>query len=281
MFFFRYLKYVFFVFLGTYLVIMVYYLLMQENIIFQPSKEYVSPHESYNVEELYIKTADGEDLQSWWVDNKNATDTVLFFHGNGGNLTDRIFRLGIFKSLNLNVLMIDYRGYGKSSGKIKKENDLYLDAEAAWDFLIKEKGIDPKNIIIWGRSVGGAAAIYLAQGKDIKALIIESSFYSLADIGKKHFPFLPIDEMLRFKFNNGEIIQNVHAPLLFVHSTKDDIIPFSQGEMLYSRALEPKKFLKLEKGDHNSDVILSYEDYFKGVKDFLSALAPENVLLSE
>ncbi|OGF28438.1 hypothetical protein A2331_03255 [Candidatus Falkowbacteria bacterium RIFOXYB2_FULL_34_18] len=240
--------------------------------IFYPTNDYAPPPIGFDIEEVFIKTQDGEILHGWWMKREGASKTVLFFHGNAGNLTDRNFRLDIFKRLELNALMIDYRGYGKSSGKIKRENDLYIDSEAGWYFLTKEKNIIPEDIILWGRSIGGAIAVYLAQGKDIHALIIESSFFSLANIGEKHFPFLPIKQLLKFKFESGEKIQNVKRPILFTHSKKDDIIPFSESEMLYKKAQEPKEFLKLEKGDHNTDLILSYDEYFEGVRDFLSSI---------
>src|SRR3989339_661608 len=205
----RYFKSTFFIFLGVYLVIVVYYFVFQKNIIFYPTNDYAPPPIGFDIEEVFIKTQDGEILHGWWMKREGASKTVLFFHGNAGNLTDRNFRLDIFKRLELNALMIDYRGYGKSSGKIRREKD---------------------------------------------------------------FPFLPIKQLLKFKFESGEKIQNVKRPILFTHSKKDDIIPFSESEMLYKKAQEPKEFLKLEKGDHNTDLILSYDEYFEGVRDFLSSI---------
>lgn len=272
----RYFKSVFLIFLGVYLTLLVYYFVMQKSVIFYPTKDYAKPPIGFNIEEIFIKTQDGQDLHAWWMDRDADAGTVIFFHGNAGNLTDRSFRMDIFKRLNLNVLMIDYRGYGKSSGKIEKENDLYLDGEAAWMFLTEKKNIDPKNIIIWGRSVGGAVAVYLAQGRDINALVVESSFSSLSSVGERHFPFLPVEQILRFKFKSEDIIQNVKAPILFTHSREDDIIPFEEGKILYERASEPKEFLELPKGGHNTDLVLSYDEYIEGVSNFLSSLVVSN-----
>jgi len=262
------LKLIVIICLASYVVIIIYSYIYQKKFVFYPTKTYTPPPAHLNIEEVFIKTTDEENLHAWWMYNNATAKTVLFFHGNAGNLTDRAFRLDIFNKLGLNALIIDYRGYGKSSGKIKKEQDLYIDGMAAWKFLIKNKKIAPENIIIWGRSLGGAVACELAQDKDVAAVILEATFYSLAETVPKAFCFLPVKLILKFKFANGEKIKNIKAPILIVHSQDDEIIPFRQGEKLFQIAPKPKQFLKLI-GGHNSDVVESYEVYLQGVKDFL------------
>ncbi len=254
--------------LASYVVIVIYSYIYQNKFIFYPTRSYISPPEHLNIEEVFIKTTDGEKLHAWWMASENATSTALFFHGNAGNLTDRDFRLNIFNQLGLNALIIDYRGYGKSSGKIKKEQDLYTDGLAAWEFLTKDKNIAEENIIIWGRSLGGAVACELAQNRQVSAVILEAAFYSLPELARHYYWYLPVKTLLRFKFANGAKIKNIKAPILIVHSQDDDIVPFVQGEKLFKSANEPKQFLKLN-GGHNSDVAESYEEYLRGVKDFL------------
>ncbi|MCK4553649.1 alpha/beta hydrolase [Candidatus Parcubacteria bacterium] len=280
------LKFTLIILLATYLVIALYYYFLQKKFIFYPTKTYTPPPKHLNIEEVYITTADDEQLHGWWmtpldssphrIENiqrgkhltGQATNTVLFFHGNAGNLTDRAFRLEIFNKLGLNALIIDYRGYGKSSGKIKKEQDLYIDGLAAWEFLTKDKNIAEENIILWGRSLGGGVACELAQNQDVSAVILEATFYSLPELARHYYWYLPVRTLLRFKFENGAKIKNIKAPILIIHSKQDDITPFAQGEKLFQTANEPKQFLKLI-GGHNSDVAESYEIYLRGVRDFL------------
>lgn len=273
------LKFTIIILLATYLVIILYSYFYQKKFIFYPTKIYTAPPTYLNIEEIFIKTSDGENLHAWWMVNKSApvdsrhlsgqaTTTALFFHGNAGNLTDRAFRLDIFNKLGLNALIIDYRGYGKSSGEIKAEQDLYADGLAAWEFLVKGKQIAPENIIIWGRSLGGAVACELARNKDVSAVILEATFYSLPELASHYYSYLPVKTLLRFKFENSKKLKNIKAPILIIHSKEDDITPFAQGEKLFQIANEPKQFLELI-GGHNSDVVESYEIYLKGVRDFL------------
>ena len=254
------LRIIFFSYLG----LCALYFFLQTSYIFFPTKTFTPP--PMGVEEVFIDTRDGEKLHAWWMDNK-AGKTVLFFHGNAGNLTDRAGKMEIFKELGFNALMFDYRSYGKSSGKIKKENDLYIDGQAAYDYLLRN-GVDEKNIIIWGRSLGAAIGIYTAQGRDISAMIIESTFSSMESIGRHHYWYLPVKLLLRYKFNSINKINNIKAPLLIIHSTEDKIIPFAEGQLLFSAYEGEKEMIRL-KGRHNSDISVSYKTYISGLKKFL------------
>ena len=273
----RLFKFAIIIFLATYLFLILYYYFSQKKFIFFPSKTYLPPPAHLNIEEVNIATIDGEQLHGWWLANNKADKTALFFHGNAGNITDRTFRMEIFKTLNLSALMIDYRGYGRSSGLIKKEQDLYNDAMAAWRFLVEDKQAAPNSIIIWGRSLGGGVACDLAQklsssktapDKGLAAVVSESTFPSLSEIAPKQFRFMSINTILKFDFDNGEKIKDIKAPILIVHSQDDEIAAFEQREKLFKAALEPKQFLKL-KGGHNSDIAESHQVYIQGVKDFL------------
>jgi fermentation-respiration switch protein FrsA (DUF1100 family) len=243
-----------------------YYYFFQKNYIFFPSRDYKQAPEK-NIEEIFISTLDGERLHAWHMATPTATKTALFFHGNAGNLTDRTLRLDVFKRLNLNALMIDYRGYGRSSGKIEKEADLYLDAQAAWNYLTQDKAVATKNIIIWGRSLGGTIAVDLAQGKQVAALVLESTFVSIKEMVPGYMRYLPIDLILRYRFLSVDKIKKVKSPVLIVHSKTDEIVPFEHGQRFYQDAPEPKQFLEL-KGGHNTDVVLSYDKYLKGLENF-------------
>ncbi len=239
----------------------------QKNFIFLPSKNFLEVPSNMNIEEVFFETEDNITLHAWYLDN-NSNQTVLFFHGNAGNLTHRTKQLEVFNELELNALIFDYRGYGKSEGAIKEEEDLYRDSNAAVKYLLEEKDIDLKDIIIWGRSVGGAMAIDTAQNKDFSAVIIESTFSSMEEMASEQFWFLPTKLLLKFHFRNDEKIGNINSKLLIIHSKDDEMIAFSNGENLFLEAKEPKTFLGIS-GSHNYGFQDSYSTYTEGLKLFL------------
>lgn len=257
--------------LSVYVFIIFYMFINQENYLFFPSKKYTAPPSELNIQEVWLETSDGAKLHAWWLETGENNKTAIFFHGNAGNISDRVFQMRIFKELNLNALLIDYRGYGKSSGQIKKEEDIYLDSLAAWDYAIKEKGVQRKDIIIWGRSLGGAAAIDLAQKKQVFAVIAESTFYSVVDMAKKQYWFLPAGLIVKYKFLSNDKIKNIKVPIMIVHSRDDEIIPFEQGKRLFDNANKPKIFLEIE-GGHNSGIFESYDKYIEEIDKFLRKL---------
>jgi hypothetical protein len=191
----------------------------------------------------------------------------LFLHGNAGNISHRLEMLKIVHQLGLNCFMLDYRGYGQSQGS-PSEQGLYTDAEAAWNWLVQEKGLSSRDIICWGRSLGGAVAAYVARDKNPGALIIESSFTSLPELGQKLYPFLPVKMISRMSFSTTQYIKYMSCPVLVVHSPEDEIVPFAFGEELYRSAKEPREFLQIQ-GGHNEGFLVSGEAYFRGVRDFL------------
>ncbi len=250
----------------SFLVALLYF--TQTSHIFFPTREYSPPPSQLNIEEVYFETTDKVKLHGWWMKTENAKKTVLFFHGNAGNLSHREWQMEIFRELELNALIFDYRGYGKSLGKIKTEQDLYQDGEGAWTFLTKEKNITPESIIIWGRSVGGGIAVDLAQEKGINALILESTFYSMREVAQKHYWYMPIGLLLKYQFASGKKIKNVHAQILIIHSPEDEVIPFEQGKKLFDFTNEPKEFLQIS-GGHNDGISQSYDQYIVKLRDFL------------
>jgi len=221
-------------------------------------------------EEVMLTTTDGVRLHGWYLPHPAATKTLLFLHGNGGNISHRLDSLKIFNGLGLNVLIIDYRGYGRSEGTPSEEG-LYRDAEAAWDYLIKVRGIEARQIVIFGRSLGGAVATELAARVKPAALILESTFSSARDAARALFPRLSYLVLLRYSFNSGEKIRRVGSPILILHSRQDELIPYSLGRALYESAPEPKRFVEL-KGGHNDGFVLSQPDYERSLSAFLQEL---------
>ncbi len=242
----------------------------QQHFIYFPHNEIVSTPKSISLdyEDLTLTTSDGIDLHAWWVPNPDSRATLLFLHGNAGNISHRLDSINIFHQLGFSVLIIDYRGYGKSAGKPSEEGT-YIDAETAWLYLTNDKKIDSDEIIIFGRSLGGAIATWLSDRYTSAALIIESTFTSIPDIGKHYYPYLPTNFVARIRYPSIEKISNINSPLLVIHSTNDEIVPYKFGKELFNQAKEPKTFLDIV-GGHNDGFISSGNTYIDGINDFVT-----------
>ncbi|MBA7648620.1 hypothetical protein ES703_56408 [subsurface metagenome] len=219
-------------------------------------------------ESVSFETENGVTLSGWYVPRENARGVILFCHGNAGNISHRLESIRIFNQLGLDVFIFDYRGYGQSEGK-PSEQGTYEDASAAWRYLTQQRQVNPNEIIVFGRSLGGAVASWLAQSHSPGALILESTFTSLPDIAASLYPYLPVRLLLRFKYNTAEYLGKVNCPVLIVHSRDDEIMPFSHGRRLFEMASEPRKFLEIS-GTHNEGFITSGKDYEKGLNAFIS-----------
>lgn len=220
-----------------------------------------------------IATADGETLHGWWVTVPDAKGAVLFFHGNAGNISHRINFLVMFKQLGYNTLLFDYRGYGQSSGA-PSESGMYLDAQAAWRYLTATQGITAERIALFGESLGGAVAAWLAAREKPGLLVLASTFTSVPDMAAEIYPFLPVRWLARFHYNTLESLQSVTCPVLIAHSPEDEIVPFEHGQQLFQAAPEPKQFLTLE-GGHNSGFIFMQPAWIKSLGAFMDAnMAP-------
>ncbi len=218
-------------------------------------------------EDVQLVTEDNVNLHGWFIPANEARATVLFFHGNAGNISHRLDTLKIFYHLGLNTLIIDYRGYGQSEGK-PTEQGTYRDADAAWKYLTKQRNIPAKEIILFGRSVGGAVAAELASRKQPAALILESTFTSVADIAADIYPFLPVRWISNLDYNTRDRLATINSPVLVVHSKEDDIIPYKHGKALFAAANKPKQLLTL-KGGHNDGFYVSGRRYTEGLNIFL------------
>jgi len=216
-----------------------------------------------------IDTADGERLHGWLVPAADARGTLLFFHGNAGNISHRLDSLRMFNRLGLDVLMVDYRGYGQSSGE-PSEAGTYRDARAAWDWLLA-RGVAPERIVVFGRSLGGAVGARLASRPGVRpaGVIVESSFTSGADMARRLYPWLPARLITRLKYPVREYVAALESPLMIIHSRDDEIIPFDMGRALFDAAPEPKTFFEL-RGDHNAGFWLSRDTYVPALDAFLS-----------
>lgn len=218
-------------------------------------------------QDLSLQTEDGINLHAWYIPNEQAQHTVLFSHGNAGNISHRLDSIRIFHELGLNVLIYDYRGYGQSEGK-PTEAGTYLDVRAGWDYLVGTRQLKPQQIVLFGRSLGAAMASRLAAEETPGALILESAFASVPDMAASLYPFLPVRRLSRYHYNNVEHIKKVSAPVLVIHSKGDEMIPWQQGRKIYEMAGEPKLWLEIT-GGHNDGFMASYETYTRGLHGFL------------
>lgn len=212
-------------------------------------------------------TADGVRLHGWWIPADNARASILFFHGNAGNISHRLDTIRLFHELDLSVFMIDYRGYGRSEGR-PSEDGTAADARAAWDWLTDEAGQQPDRIVIAGRSLGAAVAAELARERSPGAVILESPFRSVPIIAQEVYPFLPARWLSRFDYATEDHVGNISAPVLVIHSRDDEIIPFAHGEAVHAAANDPRSLLPL-RGGHNTGFLASGNRYVDGIDGFL------------
>ncbi len=220
-------------------------------------------------ENVRFPASDGVTLHGWYVPGDPGAPTLLFFHGNAGNISHRLESLEIFHRLGLNTLIVDYRGYGRSEGR-PSEAGTYRDAEAAWRYLRTTRGLAGKEIVIFGRSLGGAVAAWLATKVDPAALIVESVFTSVPDMAARLYPFLPVRLLARIHYDTESRIARVDCPVLIAHSRDDEIVPFEHARRLYAAAREPKSLLEM-RGRHNDGFVVSGEQYLSGLETFLRA----------
>jgi uncharacterized protein len=256
------------------LTILVYF--MQRHLVYYPVRRLSATPESIKLpyESVYLKTDDGVRLHSWFVPAKNPAGTLLFMHGNAGNMSDRLELIRIYNRLNMNVFIIDYRGYGESEGEPTEEGT-YRDAETAWKYLIQDRQTDPSEIVIFGRSLGGGVASWLATRHTPRALILESTFTSIPDLAAEVYPYLPARWMAQIQYNNLQNIKSIKCPLLLVHSSEDDVVPFHHSQMLYQAAPEPKSLLEI-RYDHSLGFLRS-KNYEPGVRAFLNQVLAKNL----
>lgn len=253
-----------------YLVLVAFVYLRQAKMLYFPSREIEATPADTGLafEEIPLRTSDGLNISAWYIPSPQARGFLIFCHGNAGNISHRLDSIRIFHDLRLDVLIFDYRGYGRSEGE-PTEKGTYLDAEAAYDYLVKTKGVSPSRIIIFGRSLGSAVAAELALKRRAGALIIESGFSSVTDLGRKFFPHMPVKLISRFHYATIDKVDRISIPKLFIHSPDDEVIPFEQGTRLFEKAGKPKEFLKI-RGGHNEGFLLSGEQYTGGLDRFVS-----------
>lgn len=221
-----------------------------------------------------IVTEDGETLGAWWVPVADAKGVVLVLHGNAGNIAGRIGYLQPFHAMGYSVLLVDYRGYGASSGRPSEEGT-YRDARAAWQWLIA-RGIKPAQIVVLGESLGGAVAAELAARVQPRALILVASFTGLRELGAEIYPWLPVRLISRFRYDTLEHLQRYHGPVLIAHSRDDEIVPYVHGERLHAAAIGEKTLIGL-RGGHNEAFLFARPEWAQAVAAFLAQMVARDI----
>lgn len=245
--------------------------MLEEKFIFFPDPTVdVTPKDAgLAFDDVYFTTGDGVRLNGWFVPYQGSRITLLWSHGNAGNISHRVENLKLLhQKVNINVFIFDYRGYGRSEGRVSEEGT-YRDATAAFQYLRSRKDVDPKGIAFFGRSLGAAVAADLAVREDCLALILETPFVSIREMAKVAFPLLPIGPLLRTRYDVVEKLGKVRAPLLVLHGDKDDVVPYGQGKKVFEAAHNPKEFYTIHGAHHNDTYIVGGEAYFKALKNFI------------
>ena len=219
-------------------------------------------------EEIALVASDGVRLTGWYMPLAGARGTVLFCHGNAGNISYLLDVAAGAHKLGLGILLFDYRGYGQSDG-VPSEEGTYRDAAAAWDYLVAEAGVPPERIVVIGRSLGGPIAAWLAREKQPAALFLEATFTALPTLGQQLYPLFPAALLARYEYPTLEYLKQVQCPVLISHSRDDELIGLAHGQRLYEATRQPKAFIEL-RGGHGSAFSEDAAAYEAGVKAFLT-----------
>jgi alpha-beta hydrolase superfamily lysophospholipase len=268
-----------------YLLVCITLYFWQNRLIFVPSKQVqVFPHQfDLPHEDVWIQVNSTQKLHSWWIPAPQAKGVILYFHGNGINVGANVEHANRFWKMGFSVLLIDYRGYGRSEGKFPTEKRVYEDAEMALQYLVQQQGIQLRDIFLYGHSLGGAIAINLASHHpNLAGVIVESSFTSMSDmvVYLKRYNWLPINLILHHKFESIEKVKELKHPLLFIHGTGDRVVPSFMSQMLYDAATSPKKqILIVPDARHDNVATVTGQRYQQTIENFYTITRKEEMSL--
>ena len=252
-----------------YFFVLVFLYFYQGNLLYHPNENNYSDDKiTVDIKKVKIRTSDNIELLGWYHE-KNLKDhkTLVYFHGNAGSLENRIHKLNHFQDMNINFLIIAWRGFSGNNGK-PTEQGLYEDGKSAINWLVK-KGIDEKNLILYGESLGTGVATHLAQNKNYAGIILETPFTSMIDAAKTFYPYIPVNLLLKDKFENYKKIVNINSPILVMHGEEDQIVPFSMGKKIYEIANKPKYsyFTKYDNHmmEYDKKLVLALKSFLKSL----------------
>lgn len=219
------------------------------------------------LEEVWFQAEDGVRLFGWYAEPLDAEAVLLWCHGNAGNIIHRLDQLARFYNHGLACFLWDYRGYGRSEGTPSEEG-LYLDAQAAYDHLAAARRVAPGRLIGYGQSIGASVVGELALRRKLAGLILEAPFPSVKAVARRHYANLPVEALIRARYDLAGRIGRVQAPVLVLHGDRDTIIPMELGKEVFEAAQEPKEFFRVPGADHNDVYLVGGEDYFERFRHF-------------
>ncbi len=255
---------------AIYLVLTLLLYIFQERMIFLPSRAItITPaNMGIEAEDVWFESANGKKLHGWFAFHDPDAVTILFSHGNAGNISGRVHTMKNFVDMGFNVLIYDYQGYGKSEGR-PTEKGIMQDGLAAWDLLVEEHNISPDRILPAGRSLGGAVTMYIADYHNTRAVALESTFTSMPDVAARVYRIFPVRLLARVEMNSLERIRNFEGAMLVAHSPDDRVIPYDMGRTLYESARGPTQWLEMT-GNHNDGYALTGEKYKQAYIEFVN-----------
>jgi uncharacterized protein len=245
----------------------------EKKIIFHPAKfpeGYWDPASlGLKAQDVLFQSEDGINLHGWYVPTPGARATLLWFHGNAGNLSHRLDNIQRLLPLNLNIFIFDYRGYGKSEGE-PDEKGIYKDSLAAYNKVLELEGVSVDSLFLFGRSLGGICAVETALNNSARGLILESVFTSASDMSRKIMPLIPLAWAIRSKLDAINKVPKLKLPKLFLHGDRDEVVPFDLGRKLYEAAADPKTFYIIQGAGHNDTYIMGGRDYYNALDGFIA-----------
>ena len=260
--------------LNSFIVLIIIYLLIvllitfyQRKLLYHPGENNYLDQNTLNHEVKKVYISSDEKLIGWYFEKNKNFKTLLFFHGNAGSLENRIYKLNDLSKLNLNYLIVAYRGFSGNKGTPTEEG-LYKDARAA-KYWLNLNNINDQNIVVYGESLGTAVAIDLAKDHKFAGIILESPFTSMLKLSRKYYAWLPTGLLLKDKYETDKKINKVFSPILILHGRNDKIVPFEMGETLFNKANNPKFSYFIDNDDHMMDF---NDDLINSINQFLSSL---------
>lgn len=262
----KYLYFIIFSLAAAYTLVLLFIYLNQRNLLYHPTENnYLEDKINFNYEEVWIETEKDIKLKSWLIKkNLEKYKTLIFFHGNAGNLFNRVHKLNELNKLNINILIISWRGFSGNSGKPTEKN-LYVDGKMSIKWL-NDLGVSNDKIILYGESLGTGVAVELGQSNTFNSIILESPFTSIAKAAKIYYPYLPINLLLKDRYDSIDKINKITKPVLIMHGMKDNIVPYEMGVKLFQKANQPKYSYFPKEDDHMMDFNVKL---IKIIKDFI------------
>lgn len=252
-------------------------MIFEKQLIYYPAKEVeVTPKAlGLSFDDVTLDVEPGVKIHGWFIKGSKEppTATILFSHGNAGNIADRLDRVLSWRDLGADFLLYDYRGFGRSTGS-PDEAGTYLDGRAAYDYLVRTRGVDPKRLVLMGESLGCAISIQLALDRPAAGLILEAPFASIPHMASAIYPFLPAKFFVRTRYDNLEKIPLLKMPLLVVQGTRDEVIPVAQGKMVFDAAVSAKHYLAIDGANHNDVYVIGGTRYKTALADFFGRTVP-------